>query len=75
MTPQRLLCSVLLAACAVASPAAQQTPVQSDQEILIGLEQKWNEAFYRNDVSFISTLLADEFVATARALDRIYAGQ
>ena len=44
--------------------ASQQTPVQSDQEILITLERGWNEAFYRKDVAFIEELLAEEFIAT-----------
>lgn len=44
--------------------AAQRQPAQSDQQVLIGLERAWNDAFYRNDATFIGTLLADEFVAT-----------
>ena len=44
--------------------ASQQTPVQSDQEVLITLERGWNEAFYRKDVAFIEELLAEEFIAT-----------
>jgi ketosteroid isomerase-like protein len=44
-------------------PAAAQ-PVKSDQETIIELEKAWNEAFYRKDVTFIESLLADEFVAT-----------
>ena len=43
---------------------AQRSPVQSDQDVLIALERGWNEAFYRKDVEFIRSLLADEFVAT-----------
>jgi len=49
---------------AVPASAAQRLPVKSDQEILIELEQGWNEAFYRKDVAFIEGLLADEFTAT-----------
>ena len=58
------LCCVLAALWAVPASAGQRSPVQSDQEILIELEQGWNEAFYRQDVAFIEALLADEFTAT-----------
>jgi ketosteroid isomerase-like protein len=39
-------------------------PVRSDQEILTELERKWDAAFHRNDVKFIETILADEFIVT-----------
>ena len=58
-----LLCCILTAAGAVTATASQGR-VQSDQEVLIALEQGWNEAFYRKDAAFIKNLLADEFVAT-----------
>jgi molybdate transport system substrate-binding protein len=45
-------------------PESAQGPARSDQEVLIDLEQRWNQAFYRKDVAFIETILADEFVAT-----------
>lgn len=58
--------AVVLLAISVgaAAPAARQRRVQSDQEILVGLEQRWNMAFYRRDAAFIATILADDFVAT-----------
>jgi ketosteroid isomerase-like protein len=60
-----LLCCALAAVVSVATTAAaQRSPVESDQQILIELERGWNDAFYRKDVAFISNLLADEFVAT-----------
>ena len=59
-----LLCGVLLAACIVPGSASQSPAVQSDQEVLIELEEAWNEAFYRKDLEFIEGLLADEFMAT-----------
>ena len=59
-----LLCCVLAAAWAMPASASQQPPIRSDQQILIELEQGWNEAFYRKDVAFIENLLADEFTAT-----------
>ncbi len=44
--------------------ALTQPPVQSDQQVLIELEQRWNEAFYAKDVAFLESILADEFAAT-----------
>ena len=61
---RHLLCCVLVATWAVTAAASQRPPVKSDQQILIELEQGWNEAFYRKDVAFIEDLLADEFMAT-----------
>ena len=62
---QRYLCGcVLTVTWAVTGFASQEEPVKSDQEIVIELEQAWDEAFYRKDVNFIEGLLADEFVAT-----------
>ena len=60
----QLLCCVVATAGAVTASASQGPPVESDQQILIELEQGWNEAFYRKDVAFIEALLADEFMAT-----------
>ena len=58
------LCCAFALAWAVSASAEQRPPVESDQQILIGLEQGWNEAFYRKDVAFIENVLADEFIAT-----------
>lgn len=58
------LCCVLVAGCAVTASASQRPAVKSDQQVLIELEQGWNEAFYRKDVAFIERILADEFIAT-----------
>src|SRR3954470_24956866 len=52
----------LTAAAAVASPP-QTSRAQSDQEILIGLERRWNESVYSKDVAFIDSILADDFTA------------
>jgi len=57
-----LCCAWLIAL--TASVLAQTPAVESDQEVLIKLEGRWNAAFYRKDVAFIRRLLADEFVAT-----------
>jgi len=52
----------LLILPAIAVLSAQQ--VKSDQQVLVELEQAWNDAFYVKDIAFIRTVLADEFVAT-----------
>ena len=44
--------------------AGTAQPVKSDQEVLIALEKSWNEAFYRKDLKFIASILADEFMST-----------
>lgn len=54
--------SSLLSASVVA--VAAQRADKADPQALIQLERSWNEAFYKKDVSFIETLLADEFIAT-----------
>ena len=60
-----VLCCLLVVVPVWAAPvSAQSLPVRSDQEILVELERGWNEAFYRKDVAFIDSLLADEFTAT-----------
>ena len=56
-----LACTIAIAGSA--SPVASQ-PVKSDQEIIIEREKAWNEAFYRKDVKFIESILADEFMST-----------
>ena len=58
------LFSVLVIALSVAVSASQRRPVQSDQEVLVDLERRWNAAFYQKDAAFIETILADDFVAT-----------
>ena len=67
MRSRASLCVVLIGICAIGTAfvaASQRPPAKSDQQILIELERGWNDAFYRRDVAFIETLLADEFVAT-----------
>jgi len=58
-----LTLAVFLAILAAPSLAISQ-PVKSDQEVIIELEKAWNEAFYRKDVKFIESILADEFMST-----------
>jgi ketosteroid isomerase-like protein len=64
MSMHRWPCCLIAVVCTATAAAAQRGPVRSDQEVLIALERGWNDAFYRRDVAFIETLLADEFVAT-----------
>jgi ketosteroid isomerase-like protein len=54
---------LLLLSCPIAL-SAQRQPAKPDQEVLIELERSWNAAFYRKDLAFIETVLADEFQAT-----------
>jgi ketosteroid isomerase-like protein len=59
-----LCCCVLVAVSVPATAAAPQRSVESDQQVLTKLEQNWNDAFYRHDVAFIESILAEEFTAT-----------
>ncbi len=62
--PAHALCCVLASTWAATASAAQDPPVQSEQQVLMELERGWNEAFYAKDVAFIEGVLADEFTAT-----------
>ena len=55
---------VVLLVCAIAGVAAQQRRVQSTQEVLEQLERDWVGAMHRNDVAFVDSILAPEFVVT-----------
>ena len=58
-----MLC--LLAVIPVVSVAGvQPQDVKSDQEVLIQLEQDWDDALHRRDVGFIDNILADEYTTT-----------
>jgi ketosteroid isomerase-like protein len=54
---------VLAVSLATAS-GAQDRSVRSDQQNLVELERSWNTAFYRKDLAFLQSILADEFIAT-----------
>jgi ketosteroid isomerase-like protein len=58
------LSCVLAVGLTVTPSASHGQAVESDQQVLVRLEQEWNEAFYRKDVGFIEKILADEFIAT-----------
>jgi ketosteroid isomerase-like protein len=64
MTSRVLLLCVVALVCVFPMPGAAAQGVKSEQEILVQLEQDWDEAFHRNDVRFIEPILADEFVVT-----------
>jgi ketosteroid isomerase-like protein len=55
---------VLLAAAAAVPAAAQTKPVQSDQDVLVKLEQDWDQALRTNNVTFIDSILASDFIVT-----------
>lgn len=63
-TMRQILMVCLLALSYPAGIGAQRGPAKSDQQLLIELERNWNAAFYRKDLDFIETVLADEFIAT-----------
>jgi ketosteroid isomerase-like protein len=58
-----LLWLAFVVLCAPAAEA-QSRPVRSDQDILIQMERDWDAALRRNDVQFIDSILADEFIVT-----------
>ena len=64
MRARHWLFSLLVPVLVTAGLSAQGLSVESDQEILVRLERAWNAAVYKNDVSFVRTVLADEYVAT-----------
>jgi hypothetical protein len=58
-----LLAGVLMALATTAPLQAGQA-VKSAQEILVQLERDWVAALMRNDVKFVDSVLAEEFIAT-----------
>jgi ketosteroid isomerase-like protein len=64
MIRRLMLCCAVAVIASAATPASQQKPVRSDQEILIQLERDWHAAFLRRDVKTIANLLADDFIVT-----------
>ena len=60
----RLLPVLVVAIASSPVANASQLSVKSDQEILIQLERDWVAALQRNDVKFVESILAPEFVAT-----------
>ena len=61
------LCSLLLIIVLSATAAAGISPAQQESELsskILALESKWNEAYKRNDISTMNSLLADDFIIT-----------
>jgi ketosteroid isomerase-like protein len=58
------LVAVLFVVSGATSSASQGLSGLSDQQILTKLEHEWDAAFLRNDVGFVTNVLADEFIAT-----------
>lgn len=61
--PSVLACGVLAAAVLASGFAAAQAQ-PTDEQTLVELERAWNDAFYKKDIEFLDSLLAEEFVAT-----------
>jgi ketosteroid isomerase-like protein len=64
MTWREPLFGVLVVACAATASSSQDRRGWSDQQILTRLEEDWDAAFLRNDVTRVENILADEFMAT-----------
>ena len=65
-TTRRLVleCAVLATLSAIGTAQAQAQPGATDEQALVELERAWNDAFYKKDIEFLDSLLAEEFVAT-----------
>ena len=59
-----LIATTVIVLCAAAVAAAQTPRVRSDQEILMQLERDWDAAFHTQNVKFVESVLAEEFVGT-----------
>jgi ketosteroid isomerase-like protein len=53
----------LLVVLSMVPAVAQDLRGQSDQDILMQLERRWDAAFLKNDVAFVQSVLAEEFIA------------
>jgi ketosteroid isomerase-like protein len=60
----RLALSCIVISLVAVPGVTSGQPVKSDQEVLIDLERRWNQAVYENDVKFVASILADEFTVT-----------
>ncbi len=58
-----LLIVAALAACALGSAAAPDSPDSASSKIL-ACESQWNAAYKRGDVATMNSLLADDFIIT-----------
>src|ERR1700752_49816 len=64
MALRHLLCGITLFACVAPMSASQRQAAKSDQQIIIELEQSWNDAFYKKDLDLLKNVLADGVIAT-----------
>ena len=55
---------IVMTVLAGAVSATAQGSDRKNAQSLIQLERSWNEAFYRKDLKFIESILADEFMST-----------
>jgi ketosteroid isomerase-like protein len=55
---------VLILGLSLFAQSAETQRGPADQQTLIGLEQRWNDAVLHNDAAFVATILADDFSAT-----------
>ena len=55
---------LLVTAATVVASSPQTSSAKSDQDVLIDLERRWNEAVYSKDIAFIDSILADDFTGT-----------
>ena len=58
------VCSLVVLAMLATAREADAQRVPSTQQILEQLERDWVEAMQRNDVAFVDSVLAPEFIAT-----------
>ncbi len=64
MTWRDALLAIVVLAAGSTTASAQDRRGLSDQQILTQIERDWDAAFLRNDVAFVESVLADDFIAT-----------
>ena len=61
-TSRLVVACAVVALAATGAAAAQAQP--TEEQTLVELERAWNDAFYKKDIEFLDSILAEEFVAT-----------
>ncbi len=64
MTWRDALLAIVVLAAGSTTAFPQDQRGLSDQQILTQIERDWDAAFLRNDVAFVESVLADDFIAT-----------
>lgn len=61
-----MMCAVAVwvAMAGVSGADLRAQRAQSDQDAIIALERRWNDAVYEKDMAFIDSILADDYTAT-----------